>query len=290
MRELRFERDFRRWAEGAGYGWEVIRYPRAAALGETTAVRITPGVAPRGVVLVAHGAGNDALFALVGLFKSLLSDGYEVFTWDLDGHGRRATTRLTPAVTGAVADAALRSGAAARGLPLHCVGVSLGGSVLLAALPTLSPAPRSAALLTAPLRVQLGWPAIRRELGTPLARVLWRERSHYGLTGLIPSFGPFKRGSYPLRLGVPAGPGMFGYVEALNRLLEGMGLEEAARSAPVPTLLVYGGRDLLVPLEQGRRLAELLPDAELLVLPRETHLSAPLAPESAAAVRQWIAR
>jgi hypothetical protein len=55
-------------------------------------------------------------------------------------------------------------------------------------------------------------------------------------------------------------------------------------------LLVYGGRDLLVPVDQGRRLHALLAASELLVLDRETHLSTPLAPLATARLFAWIDR
>lgn len=287
--ELAYERGFREWAAAAGVGWERIRYPRPEAGGETVAHRLTPPGPPRGVVLAVHGAGNDALFSLVGLFKRLLGRGLEVFTFDLDGHGRQGDTRLAPeSIASAVPAAVARAGAAGRGLPLHAVGVSLGGAVLLGSLPALDPAPASAALVCAPLRVRFSWGAMARELGPGLARTVWREREHYGLTGLIPSFGPFKREIYPLRLGTDPGPGPFGYVEALNRTLRSLRLEEAARATTVPTLLVYGARDRLVPPEQGERLAELLPRSELLVLRDETHLTTPLAPRAVGRMLRWI--
>ena len=287
--ELPFERAFRRWADEKGYGWERIVYPRPEAGGETVAYRLSPAAPPRAVVIAVHGAGNDALFALVGLFKELLARGHELFTFDMDGHGRHSTTVFSPeSVGGAVGAAVLRSGAGERGLPLHAFGVSLGGSILLGSLPSLPVAPRTAALLSAPLRIHLSGASIRRELGTPFLHTLWRERSHYGLTGLIPSFGPFKRGSYPLRLGVAPGPGAFGYVEVLNRTLDSLSLEDAARRAPCPVLLAYGARDGLVPIEQGERLAALIPRSELLPLPRDSHLSAPMAPQVVKRFLEWI--
>jgi len=288
--ELAYERSFGEWARSGGVRWERMWYPRPEAGGETVAHRFTPPVAPRGVVLAVHGAGNDALFAWVGLFKRLLRAGVEVFTFDLDGHGRTGTTRFSAeGVAGALPEAVRRSGALERGLPLHALGVSLGGSVLLASLPSL-PGVASAVLMAAPLRIRLSWAAVRREAGLRLARCVWREREHYGAWGLIPSFGPVKRGAYPLRLAETPPPGAFGYVEVLNRALERMRLEEAARRVRVPTLLVYGGADLLVPVEQGERLARLIPAAELLRLEGETHLSAPMAPQAVHRVVEWVTR
>ncbi|HET8657208.1 MAG TPA: alpha/beta fold hydrolase [Longimicrobiaceae bacterium] len=282
MSELAFERALRRWVEDRGIAWEAIAYPRPEAGGITRAFRITPRE-PRGLVVSVHGAGNDALFAMAGLFRRLLLEGLAVFAFDVDGHGRASTTRFDPgAAGGAVAAAVEESGALDRGLPLHGVGVSLGGALLLHALPRLPFA--SAALVCAPLRVHLTAGSIANELRPGLLRAAWRGRRLYGATGLIPSFGPIRRDLYPLRLTVPPGPGAFGYVDVLNRTLESLRLEEAARATPCPVLLVYGARDRLVPPEQGERLAALIPRAELLLLPGETHLTTPLAPAAIEAV------
>ncbi len=286
--EPAFEAAFRDWVREAGMGWERLRFSRPGAPGETTAYRISPEDAPRALVLAVHGAGNDALFGWVGLFKRLLSRGFEIFTFDLEGHGRDSTTRFSPAAPSAgVVEAARRGESVRRGLPVHAVGVSLGGALLLHSLPSL-PDVASAVLVSAPLRIDLSGGAVRGELRLPLLRTLWREREHYGLTGLIPSFGPFRRGTYPLRLAVEPGEGSFGYVEVLNVALEGLRLEEAARRVRAPVLLVYGGRDRLVPPEQGERLAHLLPRAELLRLEGETHLSAPLAPAAVESAVAWM--
>lgn len=289
LNELPFERRFRERLARGGMGWESLRYPRPEAGGETVAYRLTPNTAPRGVALLSHGAGNDALFGMVGLARRLLEQGLEVFTFHLDGHGRGGSTRLAAeTVTGALPAAAAASGAAARGLPLHAVGISLGGSLLLHALPRLTPRPESAVLLCAPLRVRLSRAALLGELRPRLLEVLWRERGDYGFGGLIPSFGRWKRGVYPLRLREPAGDERFAYVRELNRILGSLDLEGAARAADLPVRLIYGGADRLVPPEQAKRLTDLLPRADLLLLPGETHLSTPLAPAALHATVEWL--
>lgn len=290
MSTLRFERRFRRRLEARGGRWEELRYPRPEAGGATRAVRLTPPGPPHALALVAHGAGNDALYSFVGLFETLLERGVEVFAFDMDGHGRSCDTRLLAAgARNAVAAALEQSGAAQRGLPVHALGVSLGGSILLAALPDLHPRFASATLLVAPIRIELSPAAIRAELSPAILRTLWRERGRYGLLGLVPSFGPFKREVYPLRLGNPPPSGPFGYVAVLNDLLEELRPEAAAPRAELPVLLVYGERDRIVPAEQGERLARLLPRAELLVLPGATHLTAPLEPGAVERIAHWIA-
>jgi pimeloyl-ACP methyl ester carboxylesterase len=287
--ELGYEISLREWVSRRGGRWERLRYPRGAG-GETVAYRIAPPSSARGAVLVVHGAGNDALFGFAGTFKRLLEARYEVFSFDLDGHGRSSTTRFSvQGIRSAIEEAVERSGAMDRELPLHGLGVSLGGSVLLHALPALGERLRSATLVCAPLRIHLTRMSLLGELHPRILGTIWREREHSGVTGLIPSFGPFRRGTFPLRLEEPPGPGPFGYVDALNRALEQMNLEDASRSASIPVLLIYGGRDRVVPLSQGERLEALLPRGQLLRLEKETHLSVPLAPAATQALLRWLA-
>lgn len=286
---LPFERALRSWMGDRGMAWEEERYPRAEAGGATRAVRLRPAGKPRALALVAHGAGNDALYGFVGLFKMLLARGVEIFTFDMDGHGRSCDTRLSAfGARGAVAEA-LSRGAAERGLPVHAVGVSLGGAILLAALPDLQPRLASAALLVAPIHVELTAASLRSELRTGILRTLWREREHYGWLGLIPSFGPFKRDAYPLRLDVPVPRGAFGYVRVLNDLLGDLDPAAAAARVTLPVLLVYGALDRIVPAAQGERLARFLRRGELLRVPGGTHLTTPMEPAVTARLLEWIA-
>lgn len=281
MRPPGFESTFRRWCESAAVDWSPVRYPRPEAGGETRAHRLRPAGEVRGGVLVVHGAGNDALFSLTGIFATLLEAGLEVFSFDVDGHGREGDTRLAAAsVAGAVPAALEAWGGPDGGGPIHGFGISLGGALLLHALPRLGGAVASATIASTPLRVELSWRSVLGEVGAPLMRTAARERRWFGLTGLIPSFGPFGRGRYPLRLADTPGAGPFGYVPVVNRLLHSLDLLAAARKVGVPVDVVHGGRDRLVPVEQARRIASAIPLGDLLVLPAETHLTAPLAPRT----------
>lgn len=276
-----FEATFRSWCEAASVDWTVVRYTRPEAGGETRAHRLRPRGEVRGGVLVVHGAGNDALFSLTGVFAALLRTRLEVFTFDVDGHGRGGETRLSAeGVAGAVPAALDAWGGPVGGGPIHGFGVSLGGALLLHALPRVGGAIGSATIASTPLRVELSWRSVLNEAGAPMLRTLVRERRWFGLTGLIPSFGPFGRGRYPLRLAETPGPGPFGYVPVVNGILDRLDLLGMAGRVGIPVDVVHGGRDRLVPVEQARRIAAALPAGELLILPGETHLTAPLSPEA----------
>ena len=287
-RLLPFEDRYRTWAVERGIGWSEERVEYGPGRAASTAYRLTPPAEPRRTVLALHGAGNDALFGWVGLFRRLLLDGAEVFSVELPGHGRGGTSHFTSeaarALIGRSVEVCSERGG---GRPLHTVGVSLGAACLLHALPDLGPSLASAALVVAPLEIRLSPRTVLRELTPATAAFLWSERRDYGITGLIPSFGPFKREIYPLRLPEP-GRGAFGYVGVLNRQLADARLLHRARDIPTPVLLVYGGRDLVVPAEQGERLAAALPDARLHIEPQSTHLSTPMLDSTLETLVRWF--
>jgi pimeloyl-ACP methyl ester carboxylesterase len=63
----------------------------------------------------------------------------------------------------------------------------------------------------------------------------------------------------------------------------------ALRAADVPALILHGAEDGLIPVEAARRMAELLPRAELIVLPEAGHLPPLEVPaEVTTAVAEWI--
>ena len=274
------------WADAAGARVEPVRYPRPAAGGEVAAWRLSPP-SPRGRVVAAHGAGNDALYPQVALFKSLVEAGFEVFAFDMDGHGRESTTAFAPETAPGALPAAVAE--AERGhppLPLHLLGHSFGGSLVLGALSEGSiPAVRSATIISSPIQVAPTFRTGVAELMGFFNRATLAQREHYGLWGIVPAFGPVKRGAYPFRRSEATG-GSFGYVGAVQQLLDRLDLEQTTRRIKTPVLLVYGTADRLVAHEQGERLASAIPNAELMTVERTTHWSTCF---EAAAVRRIVA-
>jgi alpha-beta hydrolase superfamily lysophospholipase len=277
------------WAGRLGARAAEVRYPRAEARGEVCAVRLLPAGAPRARVLVAHGAGNDAVYPLMELFRALLRAGCEVFSFDVDGHGCGSTTVFAPdTVRTAVAVAADASERDGPELPLHLLGHSLGGSLVLDALASGAvDRAASAAVLSAPTSVDLGFRTVVSELAGFFRMATLAQREHYGAWGLVPAFGPVKRRVYPFRR-VDATPGSWSYVAAVRRLLEEMRLEERVGAIRIPTLLVYSRADRLVGHAQGERLAGQIPGARLLSLDRATHYGVPFHPWAVEETVGWM--
>jgi pyruvate dehydrogenase E2 component (dihydrolipoamide acetyltransferase) len=287
-RELEWERRFWRWLEVRGTTRERITLLCDESGVSSTGYRLTPATPAVRRVVTVHGAGNDALFGWVGLFKQLLDRGAEILTFDLPGHGRYAKDAFSPGAARAILLAAITESFRKRvSLPTHAIGVSLGGSVLLGALPELRDTLASAAIVVAPLRIELSLASFVGELRPRNFALVLREREHYGWSGLVPSFGSFKRDIYPLHLARPAPPGMFGYVSILNDYLAEMQLDRAAVDVRTPTLLVYGDRDRIVPADQGRSLAGRIPGAALEVIPG-SHLSTPLERAALRPLTRWL--
>ncbi len=271
------------WAAREGARLEMVRIARGG--GHARGCRLAPAGPARGRVLLAHGAGNDALFPLRALCRPLLAAGLEVFAFDLDGHGRDSTSVFDPtAAEDALAHAAAHAEAGGPPLPLHLVGHSLGGALVLHALSRPGwERVASGVALSAPVRLALGWRTAWGELRGFFGRATWAQREHYGAWGVVPAVGPLKRGAFPFRV---AGGG--GYVAAVQALLARLRLDEAAEHIRAPVLLVYSRGDRLVPAEQGERLARRIPRAELLMLANTSHWGVPFDGRAVARVAEWL--
>jgi pimeloyl-ACP methyl ester carboxylesterase len=239
--------------------------------------------------VAAHGAGNDALFPQLALFQALVLGGVEVFAFDLDGHGAGSTTAFSPeSVSTAIAAAVAQAERGRPALPLHLAGHSLGGSLVLHALADGSVThAASAVVISAPISLSLGPRTALSELGGFFRLATLGQRRHYGVWGMIPAVGPFKRRAYPVR-GAARSGAPFAYVAAIQRLLAELDLERTSANIRIPVLLVYGAADRLVPLAQGRRLAERIPSSELLEIPGATHWSTAFAQEAVARAAAWV--
>jgi pimeloyl-ACP methyl ester carboxylesterase len=246
----------------------------------------TPAI---GRVVVAHGAGNDVLFPLLDIFRALVGRGFEVFAFDLDGHGWESTTRFSADAVRTAIPAALEQARAGRPpLPIFLLGHSLGGALVLSALGASVDGVEAAVLLSAPVSVGFSLRSSLAELWRFFRTETWAQRSGYGLWGVVPAVGWLKRRAYPLRLAAEAA-GSFGYVRTIQNLLADLDVAAAARRIRIPGLLVYGGHDALVPPAQGDTLADAIPRAELVRLPHASHYGVPVARETPRIVVDWLA-
>ncbi len=241
----------------------------------------------RGPFLVCtNGLGVSTFFW--ELFATAFADRYRVLLWDFVGHGRssdppdpaRATIRQFAADQLTVMDAAGADHAVLFG---HSLGAQVNFELyrsqpkrVLALVPTLGTYGRAvetffgmpALALRAAALTKWAMPKLHRFLPLALDPLVRWEVVERGarLTGLIDRKTPPMQGYFDhlVRLDY----------RVFGNLVGDLLTHDASDVLPtieVPTLVVGADRDGFVPLAVARRMAALIPGAELEVLPRGTH-------------------
>lgn len=209
-----------------------------------------PAPEPLGTVVVLHGFEMSK--EVMGAFAALMADaGFDVVLVDLPGHGESDGDYLTYGIREAAAINALRRELELRSVPRPLIGfgVSLGGSVALRAAAT-----------------ELGWDAIvaLQPFEDPAA--------------LIPNF----RAMAPAWLRFLVSGRRLDKAVSIAEQRAGFDFDDA-RLAPllagytVPTLIVHGREDSLVPVSQSEKLAAAAPGTVELVIDEDgDHFLTPL--------------
>jgi pimeloyl-ACP methyl ester carboxylesterase len=223
----------------------------------------------RPTVLFVHGAGMDhSVWPLQA--RHFAYRGWNALAVDLPGHGRSGGEPLRS--IGAMADW-LADLVQALDVPVaHVVGHSMGaligldlaarhgdtiaGLALLGAAPVM---PVHPALLDAAARPEPLAPELICDWG-------FGPAGHFG--------GHKAPGSWMLGhalrlLGQSAGPRLYADLAACNDYRDGL---QAAAKVRCPALVIAGAEDRMTPARQAAKLAEAIPQAELVVLPGCGHM------------------
>jgi len=76
----------------------------------------------------------------------------------------------------------------------------------------------------------------------------------------------------------------------LMRVIDGFDLTAAAATISVPTLVVHGTRDYIVPLSRAQELAALIPNSEMVVMEGAGHVPMMSSPEAVVSIiEKWLA-
>jgi pimeloyl-ACP methyl ester carboxylesterase len=235
-----------------------------------------PETAP--TVMLVHGLGDKASNEWDGVVADLARD-YRVVRFDLPGFGQssKGNHAYTPDNYAKLLRALVDRESRAR--PFFLVGHSMGGAIAL----------RYAALYPRDIKalVLVDVPAILHR------SVYTRHMVAFGLSGLVPGLnlndneflnskmgsviGKLEKRPLPVELAVQLSP-------LRQKLLKGepakiaglaLALEDFSRDIErvlAPTLVVWGERDLIAPVRNGRVLAANLAQARLEVLPNSGHV------------------
>lgn len=248
----------------------------------------TGGVVPdcsKGAVLLVHGAGNDHTIWRF-LTRRLAAAGYPTLAVDLPAHGKSEGLALESIES--MADWCLGVVDAAGGSQVTVIGHSMGSLIAMQIAATAPTQVRGLALY-----------ATTERMGVHPDLQAAAEREDRLAADLIVGWTHTGRS----RFGHHTAPGLW-MAGANRRLLErnagSLATDLAACSAwdaagvaeaiKMPTLLVLSEHDRMVPARFGRRMADSIPDSEVIMVADGSHASIYDHPELAAGpVVDWLA-
>ena len=288
---LGLERRAKKVLSELGFEFQQVSFARTKASGRTGGFLLKPLRSSTSVVVFLHGTGNDALYPQISLFIKLLSQGLQIISFDLDGHGLRSTTKLDPSSLSTCLEELFEQKKLwCEVHKVHFVGQSLGGGLVLDFLARHQDKRFcSAALISTPLHLNSLSSLPYRELLSITRLSFLRQIAIYGPWHALPALGGFKRSQYPIRLeDRVANPSSLSYVKVVAAALDIMKLREKAAKVSTPMLLCYGDRDQIAPSSHGRILSHVMPNANLLTIEGETHFTTMFARQAEDGVAAWI--
>jgi pimeloyl-ACP methyl ester carboxylesterase len=248
-------------------------------------VVFTPPGAPVATAVFLHGTGNDLTYPAVALYRQLFAAGIRVCAFDLDGHGAAGSSRLSADGIAGFVDWCLAQ-APAPADQRFIIGHSFGGTL---ALDYAARHPQAAAgliLISAPLHLSANLKGLAAEAASLVRPAVWQGTEQYGLWGILPALGPFKRSAYPVRLTHPEQD----YVRSVDGIISGLQLAGRVQHVQIPVLLIYGTGDLIVPISNQHDLAGCLPRSTSMIVKGATHFSTILEPGVSEAVAAFIGK
>jgi len=230
-----------------------------------------------------HGSGDPVLLIMglgsnaYGWHRAIpwLAERYETIAFDNRGTGRSDAPAGEYTIAQMAADTATVLDAAGH-RRAHVIGASLGGMIAqrfaltyperVRTLTLLCTTPGGRAAVHASDAVTAG---LVSGGGDPAA--VYRKNAWF-------LYGEETRTRFPERIEedivyrtkIPTSPA--GYLGQLRAAVGHDTWDELAALAAVPTLVVHGDADLLIPTDNGKRLAERIPNAQLVLLPGAGHM------------------
>ena len=218
-----------------------------------------PAARPWLALLYSHGNAGD-IRDWVHAAPPFLEVGISLLIWDYRGFGRSAGRPTEEGLfqDGAAAWAWLRDRVAADGLPVAMLGKSLGSAVAIRSAAQLSGTPDGPAALV----LDSAFTSMREIITRLAPMVPWEQAVDPAATD-APTLG-----------------------SAIPRLFESL---DVVPQIQCPTLVLHGGRDTLVPLEQGQRIYEALPlSKRMKVIPDAGHNDISIYPDYMTAITEFL--
>lgn len=244
--------------------------------GTELALRVwLPERPPTAILLVLHGFGDHGGNSMVEGAPLLTAAGIQVYAYDQRGFGYSSHRGIWPGVPTLVEDAraAARLIAARHpAVPLYLMGESMGGAIAMVA--ATEPLPLRGVILAAPAvmgRAELpslaGWVV---DGLAALAPAMAMPATAGGITASDNRAALLRFGRDPLTIREPRMDLVAGVLDSMDAALEAF-----PRCCTVPSLVLTGGNDQVIPTRIARRVLHALPardDRRVLHYPRGWHL------------------
>ncbi|MGK7863753.1 lysophospholipase [Falsiroseomonas sp. E2-1-a4] len=222
---------------------------------------------PRAVLLALHGFNDHSGNFLADSIAALNAGGLLVYAYDQRGFGRSPNRGYWPGEATLARDAATAARllrARHPGLPLFLMGESMGGAVAVVAGTSAAPPPVDGYVLLAPaLWGRASMNAVMRGGLWVAARTMPVLGFQGGVGGIVASDNPAalrRLGRDPLVLRstrVDAAVGLVDLMDAATSALPTCCRDATQR--PVPVLVLYGGKDSVIPARPVRAALRRLP-------------------------------
>jgi acylglycerol lipase len=215
-----------------------------------------PDGAPRGVLLGLHGFNDSARNFMAESAALFTAQGIAVYAYDQRGFG--AAPHPGESLAADATDAATLLRARHPGLPLWMLGESMGAAVLIQAASGPSPPPADGFLFSAPAL----WG--RATMNGPTRWGLWLASRTIPIVGFYGNAGGIvasdndsalrRWGNDPLTLKTTRVDAAKGLVDLMDDAVAALPFccHAAGREGPVPTLVMLGARDEVVPRRAAR--------------------------------------
>lgn len=245
----------------------------------------TAGPAGAPPVVLIHGIGAKAARDWDGLIPLLARD-YRVLTFDLPGFGRSSKDNdpYTPGNYAALVRYVIERELSGR--PVRLVGHSLGGAIALRYAALYPQDVQALVLADVPgILHRMAYSKYLTHLGINFLPNLYPEQNNH-LRNLAGNLLGWLENMQPAPEAIVVNPKFRkNFLNADPTRIAGLALalEDFSADLPrvrMPALLLWGGRDELAPLRNGRALAAMLPDARLEIFPASGHTPMDDVPES----------
>ena len=237
----------------------------------------------KGAVLFVHATGNDGIFPQLPLLMALQKNGYDILSFDIDGHGVNSETLLNVStVNKCVESAAKELKRRFSHKRYHLIGHSLGAALALNHARG-SEDIQSLTLISLPLELKLSVKVALREISSILKPSFFGHVKRFGITGSLPALASFKRKQFPIRLADTSEK----YLNAVREIIQPELLLKYADNITTTTLLVYGSKDLISSLEDKKKLADKISQSNSVIV-NETHFTTVFSKNAINAILEFI--